>query len=260
LLNKQTAGGSGPTHLSVHPAGRYLLTANYGDGTIAVHPLAANGQIEAPTDIVRHEEESHAHQVLTAPGGQWVVAVDLGADSVFVYGFDQASGRLQRHQHLPMPAGFGPRHMVFHPDGHHAYILGERRSEITVAVWDAVVGRLTPGQVIATLDRAAPKRNYPAEIQLSRDGRFLYASNRGVDNIAMFRIEPSGHQLIFDGTAPCGGDWPRHFALDPSERWLYVANQKSNSVACLPRDPETGKLGLSAGSVTVNSVAMLLFS
>jgi 6-phosphogluconolactonase (cycloisomerase 2 family) len=150
--------------------------------------------------------------------------------------------------------------MVFHPDGRHAYILGERRSEITVAAWDAGAGRLTPGQVIATLGEAAPKRNYPAEIQISRDGRFLYASNRGADTIATFRVEPSGGQLTFDGAVPCGGDWPRHFALDPSERWLYVANQKSNSVACLPRDPETGKLGPSIGAVTANSVAMLLFS
>lgn len=259
LLNKQTAGGSGPTHLSVHPSGRYLLTANYGDGTIAIHPLSVDGGIDAPTDIVRHQKKSHAHQLFTAPGGQWVIAVDLGTDSIFVYGFDLTSGRLQPHQHLQLPAGLGLRHMAFHPAGHHAYILGERRSEITVAAWDAAAGRLTPGQVIGTLGDAKPKRNYPAELQISRDGRFLYASNRGADSIAMFRIEPSGEQLVPGGTMPCGGAWPRHFVLDPSERWLYVANQKSNSVTWLPRDRENGKLGPAAGSAAVNSVAMLLF-
>lgn len=260
IINSQTAGGSGPTHLSVHPGGRYLLTANYGDGTITVHPLSGDGRIEKPTDIVRHQKQSHAHQVLTAPGGQWVIAVDLGADSVFVYGLDPDTGRLQRHQHLQLPEGLGPRHLAFHPDGRHAYILGERRSEITVAAWDASAGRLMPGQLIGTLGKAAPpKRNYPAEIRISRDGRFLYASNRGDDSIAMFNIQPSGEQLIFGGTVPCGGAWPRHFTLDPSERWLYVANQKSNSVVWLPRDRETGKLGNPAGSAAVNSVAMLLF-
>lgn len=259
ILNKQKTGGSGPTHLTVHPSGRYLLTANYGDGTISVHSLSANGRIEASTDIVRHQNKSHAHQVLTTPNGKWVVGVDLGTDSIFVYGFDLASGKLHRHQHLQLPEGLGPRHIVFHPGGDHAYILGERRSEITVAAWDAAAGRLVPGQVIGTLGKAAPKRNYPAEIQISRDGRFLYASNRGHDSIAMFRIQPSGEHLVFGGTVSCGGDWPRHFTLDPSERWIYVANQKSNSVAYLPRDPETGTLGLPGGSETVNSVAMLLF-
>lgn len=259
ILNKQKTGGSGPTHLSVHPSGRYLLTANYGDGSIAVHPLSADGQIQDSTNIFRHQNKSHAHQVLTAPGGEWVIGVDLGTESIFVYGFDLALGRLRLHQHLQLPAGLGPRHMAFHPSGRHAYILGEHRSEITVAAWDAAAGRLTPGQVISTLGKAAPKRNYPAEIQISRDGRFLYASNRGHDSIAMFRIQPSGDHLIFGGTVPCGGDWPRHFALDPSERWLYVANQKSNSVACLPRDRETGTLSPAVGFVTVNSVAMLLF-
>jgi 6-phosphogluconolactonase (cycloisomerase 2 family) len=259
VLNHQPAGGSGPTHLSVHPGGRHLLTANYGDGTIAVHPLSADGRIEAPADSVRHQKGSRAHQVLVAPGGQWVVAVDLGADAIFVYGFDEAAGRLRQHQHLQVAAGTGPRHLVFHPGGRHAYILAERRSEITVAAWDAAAGRLTPGQVIGTLGKVALKPNYPAEVELSRDGRFLYASNRGHDSVAMFRIEPSGEQLVFGGTTACGGAWPRHFALDPSERWLCVANQKSNSVAWLPRDRASGKLGPAAGSATVNGVAMLLF-
>ena len=263
VLNTQPTGGAGPTHLSVHPSGRYLLAANYTDGTVAVLPLSADGRIGPPADIARHKGETrtaHAHQVIADPSGQWVVAVDLGADAVYVYGLDPATGRLTLHQQLMLPAGSGPRHLAFHPGGRHAYILGELRSEITVAAWDAAAGRFTPGQVTGTLGEGPPPRNFPAEIQVSPDGRFVYASNRGADSIAMFRVEASGGALTFDGTTPTGGAWPRHFTLDPSGRWLHVANQNANIVTWLPRDPDTGQLGRAAGSVTVNSVAMVLFA
>jgi 6-phosphogluconolactonase len=259
VLNAQPSGGSGPTHLSVHPGGRHLLTANYGDGTVAVLPLSADGRLGPPTDVAKHPGEAHAHQVLTDPSGQWIVATDLGADSVFVYGLDLSAGKLRLHQRLELPAGTGPRHLAFHPAGRYAYILRERRSEVVVAAWDAAAGRFTPGQTIGTLGDAAPPKNFAAGIQVSRDGRFLYTSNRGDDSIAMFRIEASGERLAFGGTVPCGGAWPRHFTLDPSERWLYVANQRSNSVSWLPRDAKTGSLGKVAGSASVNSVAMILF-
>lgn len=262
ILNKQPAGGGGPTHLSVHPSGKFLLTANYTDGTVAVHPLSEDGRIGAATDLVKHVSETrdpHAHQVITDPSGRWVVAVDLGADSVYVYGLDLAVGKLALNQQFKLPEGAGPRHLAFHPGGRYAYILGERRSEITVAAWDSNEGRLTPGQVIGTLGDAAPKRNSPAEIQVSSDGRFVYASNRGHDSIAMFPAHDLGASLSFGGTMPTGGAGPRHFTLDPAERRLYVANQKSNSITWLPRDPETGQLGPAEGSTQVNSVGMILF-
>jgi 6-phosphogluconolactonase (cycloisomerase 2 family) len=262
VLNKQPTKGAGPTHLSVHPGGRHLLTANYTDGTIAVHPLSRDGRIGEPTDLARHSGETrdaHAHQVLTDPSGQWVVAVDLGADAVYVYGLDLAKGKLTPHQQLKLPVGAGPRHLAFHPGGQYAYILGELRSEITVAAWDAAAGRFTLGQVIGTLGDAAPKRNAPAEIQVSPDGRFVYASNRGHDSIAMFSTQERGSRLSFGGATPTGGAWPRHFTLDPAGRWLYVANQNSNAVNWLPRDPDTGTLGPSAGSAPVNNVGIILF-
>jgi 6-phosphogluconolactonase len=262
VRNTQPAGGGGPTHLSVHPSGRYLLTANYTDGTVVVHPLLADGRIGAATHTVRHEGESHAahaHQVITDPSGRWVIAVDLGADSLYVYGLDLAAGRLSLNQQLKLPAGTGPRHLAFHPQGRHAYILSELRSEITVAAWDAGSGRLTPGQTIGTLGETAPPRNFAAEIQVSPDGRFVYASNRGQNSIAMFRTEGSGERLSFGGVTPTGGAWPRHFTLDPSGRWLYVANQNANTVTWLPRDPVSGKVGAAAGSAKANGVSVILF-
>lgn len=262
VLNKQPTRGAGPTHLSVHPSGRYLLTANYTDGTVVVHPLSPDGSIGESTDLVRHsgtDREPHAHQVVTDPSGRWVVAVDLGADSVYVYGLNLTTGKLSLNQQLMLPSGIGPRHLAFHRHGSYAYILGELRSEITVAAWDQGAGRLTPGQVISTLGGAKPQQNYPAEIAVSADGRFVYASNRGHDSIATFAVRAGGRTLEFVNTVPTGGTWPRHFTLAPDGRWLYVANQNSNTVNWLPRDPETGLLSSPAGSAAVNMVGIVLF-
>ncbi len=261
ILNTQPAGGAGPTHLSLHPGGGHLFTASYTDGTVAVHALLPDGRIGGVTDIARHEgaRPAHAHQIVPDPSGRWVIAVDLGADSVYVYAFEPAAGRLRLNQRFHLPDGAGPRHLAFHPNGRFAYILGELRPEIMVAAWDAEAGRFTAGQTVAALSPPASGRNLPAEIQVSPDGRFVHASNRGPDSISLFRIELSGERLAFASATPTGGAGPRHFTLDPTGRWLHVANHKSSTVTWLPRDADTGRLDPAAGSATVNSVAMILF-
>lgn len=257
ILTRQPTHGSAPTHTSVH--GRFLLTANYGSGSVVVHRLGEDGLIGEVTDVRTHDgPEPHAHQVLPDPSGRWVVAVDLGADAVYVYRLDQKTGKLHPHHRLRMPGGYGPRHLAFHPDGRRAYILGELRSEITVAEWHPATGRFTAGQVISTLGDAQPPENYPAEIVVSPDGRYVYASNRGHDSIATFDVTANG-DLAFAGTTPCGGSWPRHLTIDPTGRWVYVANQRQHTVAWLPRDPRTGRLTAPAGSTAVDSVCFVLF-
>jgi 6-phosphogluconolactonase (cycloisomerase 2 family) len=249
VLNTRSSGGAGPTHLSVHPDG-YLLTANYTSGSVAVHRLNEDGTIGEQTDLVQHEgtdRAPHAHQVLPDPTGEWVLAVDLGTDSVYVYGL--ADGALTQHQQLRLPTGAGPRHLAFHPSEPLVHILGELRPEITVATWED--GTLTPGQVIPT----APDGNFPAEIAVSGDGRFVYASNRGDNTIAAFAV--NGGQLTGLGSTPTGGDWPRHFTLSPDEQRIYVSNQNSGTVTWLPRDPATGTLGPMEGSAPVPSVGIV---
>ncbi|MBN6038643.1 lactonase family protein [Amycolatopsis sp. 195334CR] len=263
VLGSQSVGGAGTTHLSVHPSGKFVLTANYTDGTVSVLPIQSGGKAGPPTDVVKHsggEREAHAHQVVTDPSGKWVVAVDLGTDSVYVYKLDLGTGKLKLNQQLKLPSGAGPRHLVFHPNGKYAYVLGELRAEITVAAWDANAGKLTAGAVVPTVPSTAPVPQYPAEIAISRDGRFVYASNRGEDTIATFGVGAGGAEIKRLGeNATTGGAWPRHFTLDPSERWVYVANQRSNTVTWLPRDPATGLLGKPAGSLAVNHIAFVLF-
>ena len=249
VLNTQPSGGAGPTHLSVHPSG-HLLTANYTSGSVAVHALDEDGSIGERTDLVQHEgdRDPHAHQVV--PMGEWVLAVDLGTDSVYVYGL--ADGKLTRHQQLRLPAGAGPRHLAFHPTEPLVYILGELRPEITVAAWEN--GTLTPGQVVPT----AGDGNFPAEIAVSADGRFVYASNRGDNTIASFAV--ADDRLTALGATPTGGDWPRHVTLSPDEQRLYVSNQNSGTVTWLPRDPATGALGAVEGSAPVPSVGIVAWA
>lgn len=259
VLNSQSSRGSTPTHVSVHPSGSYLLTANYGDGTVVVHRIAEDGSLGESTDLVQHQgtdREPHAHQIVTDPSGQWVLAVDLGTDSVYVYGLDTDAGTLTQQQQLALPTGAGPRHLAFNPAGTLAYVLGELRAEITVCAWDPA-GQLTAGQVIPTVSPDAPDPNHPSEIAVSSDGRFVYAANRGENTIATFSA--SGDQLTHLGNTPCGGDWPRHFTLSPDETSVYVSNQNANSINVLPRDPETGLLSESTASTEIEAPGIVLF-
>jgi 6-phosphogluconolactonase (cycloisomerase 2 family) len=260
VLNSQHTGGDLPTHVSVHPSGKFVFTANYGSGSVAVLPLAADGTVGPYTDLVQHQPGTrppNAHEVVTDPSGQWVIAVDLGADSVYVYTVDETSGKLTQHQHLVLPDGAGPRHIAFHPSGTIAYIVQELRSEVTVAAWDAATGTLTPGQVVATVGAGAPAENYPGELQVAADGRFVYVTNRGENSVATLRTSDDGNTLTLQGHTPTGGDWPRHLTLDQDEQWIYVSNQRSGTVTWLPLDKATGVVGASTGSLAVPAVAMV---
>ncbi|PRX46760.1 6-phosphogluconolactonase (cycloisomerase 2 family) [Prauserella shujinwangii] len=259
LGSRPTLGGA-PTHLAVHPGGRHLLTANYADGSVVVHPIRDDGGLGEATDLVRHtgeDRQAHAHQVLPDPSGRWVLAVDLGADSVYVYRLDPRRGRLAERDRLRLPPGAGPRHLAFHPNGRVAYVLGELRPEITVARWDAACGRLTPVATVPTVPDDVAGPQYPAEILVSADGRFCYATNRGEDTIVTFAVAGGGTRLTRLGSVPTGGVWPRHFALDATGGWFHVANQRSGTVTWLPRDRRTGLPGQPAGTLPLPSAAFV---
>jgi 6-phosphogluconolactonase len=250
--------GSGPAHVALHPNGRHLFTSLYDGGATATHPIAANGTVGAATDIRPQGasgQQSHAHQVVVDPSGAFVLAVDLGRDSVFTYTLDAAAGLLTQVRRTAMAAGSGPRHLVFHPSLGFAYLANELNSTVTVCRWAG--GVLTPGQVVA----AAPSTgvtNAPAEIAVSADGRFVYVSNRGPNTVGVFAVSADGCRLTRIAAPSCGGDWPRHLALDTTGRWLYVANQRSGTVTWLPVDARTGVPGAVAGSLPVPGAAQIL--
>ncbi|MEV4636755.1 lactonase family protein [Actinoplanes sp. NPDC049548] len=255
VLNTVATGG-GPAHLAVHPGGSFLFVSLYGAGAVVTHPIDADGTVGAATDIRPQGTEghpSHAHQVVIDPLGSYVLAVDLGRDSVFTYTLDAQAGKLTEVARTAMATGSGPRHLAFHPSGEVAYVAGEHDSTVTVCRWSD--GVLKPGQVIA----AAPDTgvtNHPGEIAVSPDGRHVYVSNRGTNTVAVFATGDDGTRLERVAAPACGGNWPRHLALDPTGRWLYVANQRSGTVTWLPvRD---GIPGPAAGSLAVPGAAQIL--
>ena len=239
---KRSSCGDAPTHLCVHPDG-FLLVANYGSGTVAVLPVGGGDA----SDVVRYPDGARAHQVVVDPGGEWVVAVDIGTDSIHVHRL--TDGKLLPHDRIA--AGPGPRHLVWHPDGTRAYLVCEYAPHVITYTWDD--GTLTRH---GTFSAAAT--GYPGEGVMSADGRYLYVTSRGPNTVTTFAVV--GNELLPLQAVATGGDWPRHAALDPAESALYVANQRSGTVTWLPRDPDSGLLSPAAGTTSAKAVAMVLFA
>jgi 6-phosphogluconolactonase len=240
VLNRQPNGGNAPCHLALVANGKYLLSANYGSGDIAVHPVNADGSLAARTDLVKHEGLApHAHQVVQDPTGDYVLAVDLGTDTIYTYTINL--GKLTLKSQAKVVAGAGPRHLAFHPNGRYVYIAAELNSTITVGQYDGATGKVTPGAAQATAPAGGPT-NYPGEVIVSPDGRFVYVTNRGHNSVAIFAVESDGASLRLIGTPTCGGDWPRHVTLDPTGKLMFVSNQKSNNITTLQVDVQTGGL------------------
>ncbi|WP_405166364.1 lactonase family protein [Nocardia sp. NBC_01499] len=264
ILNTVAVQGNAPTHLCVTPDGRYVLTANYESGSVSVLDVADDGRLGAVVDVIQHtgsgpdpdrQSAPHAHQVSIDPSGRWVLAVDLGVDSIYVY--QLAGGKLNQHAQVTLAPGSGPRHLTFHPNGRTAFLANELNSTVTVLDWQADRGELRPGQSLPADLNSGGDRNYPSAPVVAIDGRFLYLANRGHDNVATFAIV--GGMLVPVGTTPCGGKFPRDLTLSPDGRRLYAADQKSNSVTWLNLDPTTGLPAAPSGSLDATAATCVLF-
>ncbi|MFF8595629.1 lactonase family protein [Streptomyces sp. NPDC015220] len=255
-------GGNGPTHLSLFAG--HVLTANYGSGSVSAVPVLADGRLaHTPSDLLRHsgsgpherrQRAPHAHQVQPDPSGRWAVSVDLGTDSVRVCTL--TDGRLGLHREIALRPGSGPRHLVFHPNGHHAYVVNELTPTVTVCRWDPATGSLRPLAEIPVLPDTPAGDAYPSGVVVAPDGRFLWTATRGEDVLSVFAVETDGERLELVGTVPCGGHWPRALAL--SGGFLYVANERSGDVTWFTVDPGTG-LPERAGAVGVAAASCVIF-
>ncbi|MFC8275895.1 lactonase family protein [Streptomyces sp. NPDC057271] len=257
--------GAGPTHLAV--VAGHVLTANYTSGSVTALPVSVDGSLGDPVAVALHEGSGpvadrqsapHAHQVLPAPGGPWVAAVDLGTDSVRIYALDAVSGAPKPHGETPLRPGTGPRHLVFHPAGTHAYVLNELEPTLTVCRWDPTTGTLEPLGEVPVVAGGATGPEYPSAIVASPDGRFLWAAVRGGDSLAVLALDPSGEKAELRATVSCGGHWPRDLALDPSGRRLYAANERSGDVTWFDLAPESG-IPHRAGSVDAPAASCVVF-
>ncbi|WJV50690.1 lactonase family protein [Streptomyces flavofungini] len=251
VLGTRGTGGAGPCHVSVHPSGRWLLSANYTSGSVAVHPVEASGALGERTDLLTHstpppgpgQQGPHAHQIVTAPDGRYVLAVDLGTDTVYTYRLGTKAGKLSRVSYATVRPGAGPRHLAFHPSGRFAYVACELDNTVVVCGYDSATGRLSPGEPQPTGTRPGVT-SYPAQPVVTADGGFAFLANRGDNSLTRYAVEQDGARLRLLDTVPVGGDFPRHIALAPSGRLLFAANQRSDSVSVFRVDGRTGELAL----------------
>jgi 6-phosphogluconolactonase (cycloisomerase 2 family) len=248
------SGGADPCHLVLHPLGAHLFVANYSSGSVAVLPVDADGRVTAaePTQLISHhgsgpfpgrQEAAHAHMTALSPDGRFVLAVDLGTDSVYSYAYDPEKGPLTLAGTAVLRPGAGPRHLAFHGSGRYLYLLNELASTVTVCAYDPEAGTLFPEQEISC--RANPSSetsNWAAAIRVSPDDRFVYAANRIDDTIAVFAISDAGSTLNLLEVVPCGGSWPRDIVLSPDGGLLFSANQKSDSITVFRVDQTGGGL------------------
>ncbi|WP_030325987.1 lactonase family protein [Streptomyces flavochromogenes] len=257
--------GAAPTHLAL--AAGHLLTANYTSGSVTALPLVEDGTVGPATTVLRHEGSGpvasrqagpHAHQVLPDPSGRWIVSVDLGTDSVRVCALDPGTGALTLHGETALRPGTGPRHLVFHPSGTHAYVLNELEPTLTVCRWDADAGVLEPLGETPVVPEGTAGPSYPSEVVVAPDGRFLWAAVRGDDTLAVLALDPDGAEVALVATVPCGGTWPRDLTLAPSGRHLYAANERSGDVTWFGLDPETG-IPAREGSIEAPAASCVVF-
>ncbi|MGR6453757.1 lactonase family protein [Pseudomonas plecoglossicida] len=259
-LNQVATRGDEPTHASLSRDQRYLFVANYSvapdpGGSLVVIPVAKDGKLKDVLQQLRHKPSgvnperqagAHVHSLVLSPDGLHLYACDLGADKVFIYRYDGASPDHPLSPAIPasvdLPPGSGPRHLLFDAKGQHAYLTLEMSAE--VVMFDIQDDALVERQRLPLTDRQESSAKAAGGLHLSADGRFLYVSNRGTANeIVVFGVATENGQLSFLQRRSVEGDHPREFALDPSDNFLLVANQKSNQVVVMRRDPRSGKLG-----------------
>jgi len=281
LLNTVSSGGAGPTHVSIHPSGRFLFAANYFGGSVAVFPILPDGKLGPASDFkqdagtvgptkassappgsfaISGHDLPHAHMIQTDPSGRFVLSVDLGLDQILVWKFDDHTGVLSPNDppFVSFPAGDGPRHFAFHPNGHWFYSLQEEGSTIVLFDYDSAKGRLTPRQTLSSLPPGFAGSNFCSEIMVSPDGRFVYAANRLHDSIASFSVSETG-TLTFLGEEWTRGDYPRSFNLDPTGTYLYSCNQRADAITTFRIDRHSGALAFTGQFTPVGNPSIILF-
>jgi len=254
LNSSRKAAGEGLCHVTLDPTENYLIATCYSQSTIQSYPLK-NGEI-TPMFCLRHhmgsgpvldrQEKAHAHSVTFTPDGKVLFVCDLGIDKLLCYRLVQETGKLHRVTPLnyEVPAGSGPRHMVFSPDGRFAFVVLELSSELLVLRFDPVIG-FDPVEKVSTGSMEySNMKNLPAAIRLTKDGRHLYVSNRGEDTLDHYDVNPETGDVSLSASYSSRGWHPRDFILTADERFLIAANLMSDNLEVFARDPQSGELVL----------------
>jgi len=265
--NRASTEGRVSCHIAISRDERSIFVANYGDGSVTSLQLRADGMIGDRVSFVKHSGSGpdtkrqggpHAHAVVLSKDGKYLVVPDLGTDKYHVYRVGEG-GQLTAAEpaFTQVKGGLGPRHFSFHPGGKFAYGLNEMGSSVTAFAYSG--GQLKELGTVSTLSQGFDKENNSAEIEVDREGRFVYASNRGSDSIAVFAVDSSKGTLSEVQRESTQGSIPRGFSLDPSGKFLLAGNQKSDKVVVFVRNEKTGRLTPTGETVAVPSPVCIQF-
>ena len=268
-INTKPSGGTGPCHLVVDKAGQTVLVANYNSGSAATLAIGTDGSLSGPVSQIQHsgrgkvrgrQDGPHAHSVNLDAANHFAVVADLGLDKLMVYRFNPSAHTIAANDPpaMNLEPGDGPRHFAWHPDGNRAYVINELDSTLTACDYDANRGVLTARQTVSTLPQDFKGDNSTAEVVVHPFGKFVYGSNRGMDTIAAFAIDPAG-MLRIDGHTPTGGRTPRNFNIDPTGAYLIAANERSNNLVVFRIDQQSGKLTPTGQKVDVGAPVCVKF-
>ena len=270
-LNEQPSGGDDPCYITVDKTNKWVIAGNYSSGTLAVLPIQANGSLGAPTTKISHsgsgpdknrQEKPHVHATVLAPDNRFLFVPDLGTDKIMIYRFDDKKGTLQpaKQAFAATKPGSGPRHFCFHPSGKFAYILEELTGSVTVFRYDAAKGVLKTIQNISSVPNGFSGEAGSADLHISADGRFLYASNRGTSNtIAIYNVHPTDGKINLLAHQSTLGRRPRNFSIAPDGKQLIVANQDSDEMVIFLRNTETGMLTDSGKRISVPTPVCIIW-
>ncbi len=270
FLNAKPTQGAHPCYVSVDDRGEWVMCANYTGGSISLHPVLPDGSLGELSDWVQHQgvlgpnqdrqESPHAHSIDFDPSRNFLLVADLGLDKVILYRLDRNRGKFLNHGEITLPPGSGPRHFTFTRDGRHLFVANELGNTVSVFRWDAEKGSAERIETVSTLPPDFSQENIVADIHLSQDESYLYVSNRGHDSLAIFKVQ-KGEKVHLSPVAHSSveGSWPRNFGIDPTGRFILVANQYSNRVVLFHRHPETGRVEPAGISLDVPSPVCVKF-
>jgi len=262
FLNQQPSGGGDPSYVSLGPSGRYLMVANFLGGSVAVFALRPDGSIGRRTALVQNigasldpndPKHAHAHSIRFDPSRRFVLVADLGLDKVLVYRMNPKTGALTPNDppFVSVAPGSGPRHTAFDPRDRYVYAINETASSIVRFGWDSNRGVLTQFETVSTLPEGFTGVNTGAEILMHPSGKFLYATNRGNDSVAVFSVQADTGRLTPLQFISTEGKTPRNAEFDPTGKWLLVTNQDSNNAVVYRIDQSTGRLTENGDPVSV---------
>jgi 6-phosphogluconolactonase len=253
LLNEVASKGADPCYITLDKTGKFVLVANYTGGNVSVFPVLSDGRLGDSSAFVQHtghgpnaerQEGPHAHSIDLSADNKFAFVDDLGLDELVAYRFDAAKGTLTPNdpKFAKLPDAAGPRHFAFRPDGKFAYVVSEMQSSVTAFAYDSAHGSFQTLQTISTVPKDYQGHNDDAEVEVHPSGKFLYASNRGHDSIAVFAIDEHKGTLTQVQDSPTLGKTPRNFQIDPTGKFLIAANEESNNIVVFRIDAQTGQL------------------